>query len=215
MNPYRLIIHDLCKSFETLPVLNHLNLTLESGHTYCLMGSSGTGKTTLIRLLLGLEKPDAGSVTCLWLPTKATAPVANAGSVPIDSVSSARLVAVFQEDRLCEAFSPLENIRLTTYKALTREQVYTELCCLLPEESVTRPVHTLSGGMKRRVAIARALLAPSDGILMDEPFTGLDETTKRHVISYINKKTGDRLLLVATHQKEDADLLHAQILHPF
>lgn len=192
MNPRRLIIQNLCKSYGELPILNNLNLNLEPDHSYCLMGPSGSGKTTLIRLILGLEQPDSGT---------------------IDRPDC--LTAVFQEDRLCEAFSPLDNVRLAVSGLLSRSQVHAELCRLLPEESVSRPVRTLSGGMKRRVAIARALLAPSDGILMDEPFTGLDESTKHQVISYIKEKSTGKLLFIATHQEEDALLLGADILRPF
>lgn len=186
-----LIIENLCKSYGDLLVLDHLNLNLEGGRTYCLMGPSGSGKTTLLRLILGLEQSDEGTI-----------------------VRPKRLAAVFQEDRLCEAFSPLDNVMMAAGK-LSRSQIRAELCRILPEEAILRPTSTLSGGMKRRVAIMRSLLAPSDGILMDEPFTGLDETTKHQVISYIKEKTTDKLLLIATHQEEDSQLLKADILRPF
>ena len=101
---------------------------------------------------------------------------------------------------------------LTADRHLNRRQVYGELCRLLPEESVLRPVSTLSGGMKRRVAILRAMLAPSSAILMDEPFTGLDEETKDRVIAYIKEKAAGRLLLVSTHQEEDISSLNASLL---
>lgn len=192
MKSCRLTVRNLCKSYGNLQILDHLNLDLESGHIYCLMGPSGSGKTTLLRLILGLEQPDSGTID-----------------------RPARLTAVFQEDRLCEAFSPLDNVRLAASGLLSRSQIHTELCCLLPEEAISRPVRTLSGGMKRRVAIARALLAPSDGILMDEPFTGLDEDTKYQVISYIKEKAEHKLLFLTTHQEDDALLLNADILRPF
>ncbi len=193
---FQLQIRNLSKSYGSLPVWSGLDMTLDSGTTYCLMGNSGSGKTTLFRILLGLEQADGGSF-CL---------------TPQPSLG---LTAVFQEDRLCQPFSPLENVFLATANTLSRKDICRELCQLLPEEAVMRPVHTLSGGMKRRVAIARAMLAPSCGILMDEPFTGLDEATKEHVISYIRKKTAGRLLLVSTHQEEDVAALDAQLLKPF
>ncbi len=196
MSIYRLIVKNLYKSYEDLAVLSGLSLTLEAGTVYCLMGPSGIGKTTLLRLILGLEKPDDGEIIR-------------------GTDDRMRITAVFQEDRLCETFSPLDNIRLTVSGALSPSQIRAELCRLLPEESVTRPVNTLSGGMKRRVAIARALLTPSDAILMDEPFTGLDEDTKLHVISYIKEKADGRLLLITTHQEGDAALLDAKLLRPF
>lgn len=187
----KIIIKNLKKSYHGLPVLTGLNLELNSGSPYCLMGPSGTGKTTLFRLLLGLEQPDSGTI-----------------SLP----EGGRLTAVFQEDRLCEAYSPIENISMVVPRDFTTARIREELSLLLPEESLTRPVSTLSGGMKRRTAICRALLAPSDGILMDEPFTGLDETTKKKVISRLLEKTKGKLMLISTHQEEDLVLLGASLV---
>lgn len=185
---FQLVVNDLSKSYGNLEIFKHLHLKLKSGQTYCLMGASGSGKTTLFRILLGLEPADSGSFSF---------------SIP----QAKPLVAVFQEDRLCEAFSPLDNVRMVADGSYTRQMLFEELCRLLPEESVLRPVSTLSGGMKRRTAIVRALLAPSCGILMDEPFTGLDEETKKLVISYIKEKAAGKLLFIATHQPEDLALL--------
>lgn len=188
MNSCRLIIQGLCKSYGTLRVLEAVHMELRSGPVYCLMSSSGSGKTTLLRLILGLEQPDAGTIT-------------------LKKSTDAGLVAVFQENRLCESFSPVDNICMAAGSARSREAVCREICRLLPEESLHRPVRTLSGGMKRRVAILRALLAPSCGILMDEPFTGLDEDTKALVIDYMKEKTAGKLILITTHQEEDVALL--------
>ncbi len=143
-----------------------------------------------------MEKPDEGTICYRPMP-------------------KGRLTAVFQEDRLCESFSPLENVSLVVGKAMGREEIARELSCLLPLESVARPVSTLSGGMRRRVAIARSLLAPSCGILMDEPFTGLDEETRRQVIGYVKRKIGGRLLVVATHQEEEVKELGGERILPF
>lgn len=197
--PFRLVLRDLAKSYGSLHIWQNLDADFMSGRIYCLMGTSGSGKTTLFRILLGLEQADAGNI-----------------SVFPDSSAPARdLVAVFQENRLCESFSPLDNVLLTTGRSCSRSQIYRELCRLLPEESVTRPVSTLSGGMKRRVSIARAVLTPTRGILMDEPFTGLDEDTKKLVISYIKEKTAGKLLLISTHQEEDVVLLGGELLRLF
>ncbi len=194
--PFRLNLQNLSKSYDGRSIWKDLTLSLQSGHTYCLMGQSGSGKTTLFRILLELEEPDGGSCRCVPAPKHP-------------------LTAVFQENRLCETRSALDNILLATGNTISRQEAFHELCCLLPVESVLRPVSTLSGGMKRRVAIARAMLTPSCGILMDEPFTGLDEETRRRVISYIRSRIGSRLLLVATHQEEDVELLSGTLLKLF
>lgn len=187
----KLTLHNISKSFGSLHVLHDFSATLESGQIYCLMGASGSGKTTLLRILMGLEKADKGS---------------------IQGLEKARISVVFQEDRLCQAFTPVENVMMVTGKNLTEIQVEKELCRLLPDESLKRPVSTLSGGMKRRTAICRALLAPFDILLMDEPFTGLDEDTKNQVIRYVLEKCGDKLVFLTTHQEQDAAALGGRVI---
>ncbi|MGL5436863.1 MAG: ABC transporter ATP-binding protein [Lachnospiraceae bacterium] len=193
MNSCQLTVQKLSKSYGDLSVLKAFHMELECGHIYCLMGASGSGKTTLLRLILGLEQPDSGTIT-------------------LKNSTDEGVVAVFQENRLCESFSPVDNVCMVTGASLSREAAARELGRLLPEESLRRPVSTLSGGMKRRVAIVRALLAPSCAILMDEPFTGLDEDTKALVIDYIKEKSVGKLILIATHQEEDIFLLGGILL---
>lgn len=194
MNNTCVILDSISKVYGELPVLNQVSLRLEIGKTYCLMGPSGSGKTTLLRILLGLEQADGGTI-----------------EFP-DVKQYSGIVAVFQENRLCSSFSALENIRMVTNPAMKESHVLEELKRLLPEESILRPVHTLSGGMKRRVAIVRALLAPSYAICMDEPFTGLDEDTKQIVIDYIKEKSAGRLLLVTTHEEDDIAALSGELI---
>lgn len=193
----KLTLHNISKSFGDLTVLNNLSLALESGQIYCLMGPSGVGKTTLLRILMGLEKADSGQVLFETDDAK---------------LEDIRISAVFQEDRLCESFTPVENVMMVTGKRLTQVQVRQELCRLLPEESLNRPASTLSGGMKRRTAICRALLAPFDILLMDEPFTGLDDETRQLVIHYVQEKSAGKLVLLTTHQVQDVDALQATLL---
>ncbi len=186
-------VNHLTKSFGNLNVFTQLSLSLYSGRIYCLMGPSGSGKTTFLRILLGLETADSGSIEGL------------------DGIMSS---AVFQENRLCEPFNPIDNIVMVIpgRASISRKQVREGLLRLLPEEALSRPVSTLSGGMKRRVAIVRALSVPCDMILMDEPFTGLDENTKLSVIQYIKEKTHDKLVIISTHQEEDVALLRGTLI---
>lgn len=187
-------VNHLSKSFGTLQVFTQLNLSLHSGQIYCLMGSSGSGKTTFFRILLGLEEADSGTM---------------------EGLKGLRASAVFQENRLCESFTPVDNITMVIpgRSSRSRKQAKGELLRLLPEEALSRPVSTLSGGMKRRVAIVRALSVPSDMILMDEPFTGLDENTKRTVIQYVKEKTSGKLVIISTHQEEDVALLNGTLIN--
>ena len=182
----------IAKSFNGLPVLRDINLTFRDGGCYCLMGPSGSGKTTLLRILMGLEQPDEGTLEV--------------------DIEPAAVSAVFQEDRLCESFSPVENVTMCTGRSMKASRVRWEMAKLLPEECLSRPVSTLSGGMKRRVAVLRALLTPSHVLLMDEPFTGMDEDLKRSVIAYIREKQNGRILILSTHQEEDVELIGGELV---
>ena len=185
-------ITKLCKSYNGEVVLNNLSLTLEEGKRYCLMAPSGSGKTTLFRILMGFETTDSGQ---------------------IDGLKERKLSAVFQEDRLLEGYTAQENIRFVTGNLYSVQELDRLLLRILPAESLAKPIREFSGGMKRRTAILRALLAPSDFIIMDEPFTGLDTETKRNVIELIKEYTEGKLLLLSTHYEEDAALLDAELLH--
>ena len=184
------VIHNLTKSYGDKLALPPFSCTVEAGETVCLLGQSGCGKTTLLRLLLGLETPTGGSVT--GLPD--------------------RISAVFQEDRLCPSFSAVTNVSL----ALGRQASRAEIVALLTElglgDALTKPVRELSGGMQRRVAIARSLLCPADLYLMDEPFKGLDEDTRRTVMATVLSRTKGKTLLVVTHDPEEAAYLGGRIL---
>ena len=143
---------------------------------------------------MGLEQPDKGIIS-FEMPGR-----------------SPRFSAVFQEDRLCEGFSPVENVKLAAGRTLSAEDIHRELALLLPEEALSRPVFTLSGGMKRRTAICRAMAAESDIVIMDEPFTGLDEDNRRLAIRYIREKAAGRLLILTTHQEEDVELIGGRLV---
>ena len=189
-----LVIRKLCKSFDGHLVLDQVSLHLVSGNIYCLMGSSGSGKTTLFHILLGLVSADSGEV---------------------NGLNKERISAVFQENRLCEAFTPVENVTMVmpSSSGNNKRKAREALKRLLPEESLDRAASTLSGGMKRRVSIIRALMVPFDMVIMDEPFTGLDEETKQQVITYIKEQSAGKLVLISTHQEEDVQLLNGIKIH--
>lgn len=189
---FRITVRNLTKSYGDSLVLDRLSLDLESGRPCCLMAPSGAGKTTLFRILMGLEAADSGT---------------------INGLEGLSLSAVFQEDRLLEGYTVLQNIRLVTGRRYSADVLTGLIRQLLPEDSLKKPVSEFSGGMKRRAAILRAILAPADVVLMDEPFTGLDPDTKRRAARMINEYTAGKLLLFSTHSKEDAALLGAEILH--
>ena len=187
-----IIITDLCKSFDDNEILKNVNITLEDSSIYCLMGASGIGKTTLLRILMGLERADSGCIS---------------------GIDTKNISCMFQEDRLIPYLSAIDNVRIVLRgKNNNREEVRNHLLSILPDDSLDMPVSSLSGGMKRRVALARALSYPGKLIILDEPFTGLDKDTKLNVIDYILKMRNNRTLLIATHGTDDANLLGAEII---
>ena len=183
-------ITDLSKSFGEKQVLSHLSLTFEKGKISCLMGASGSGKTTLLRILLGLETADGGTLEGIEKP----------------------IVCLFQEDRLFEDFSVLTNIRAAAPQD-PPETILLHLAELGLGEELKRPVRKLSGGMKRRVALIRAVLAPSETLLLDEPFKGLDEEMAKKAAEYLLRHQNGRTVLLVTHEKEDAERLGAKTLY--
>ncbi len=179
-------------SFGSNHVITDFSAGFPNGSRTCIMGPSGCGKTTLLRLILGLLPPSDGIV---YVP-------------PFQKFS-----AVFQEDRLLDGFHAVDNIRLVCKRKISPSLIESALMETgIPQKSCYVPVRELSGGMARRTAIVRAVLADSDFLLMDEPFKGLDPETKLKTICFILKNLRNRTLIVSTHQKEDVELLQADLM---
>ena len=170
-------------------VVRNVNLALEAGERGILTDVSGSGKTTLLHTCAGLLPVLEGRV-----------------SAPRE------LSTVFQETRLIEAMTAEQNVLLVGAGGRAPEQVRTLLGELLPIDALGRPVSELSGGQRRRVEIVRALLHPSAAILLDEPFSSLDEDAHRIAARFVLEHLGGRTLLVASHAPEDEALLDARHL---
>lgn len=172
-------VNHISKSYGGHMVLNDFSAEIPLCGVTVIRGQSGAGKTTLFRLLLGLEKPDTGEIL---------------------GISDRKPAVVFQEDRLLPWSSALENAALGSDETRAGEALRTlglgESLRLLPRE--------LSGGMKRRVAIARALAYGGDILFLDEPFTGLDEENKRIAANAMLEAKVP--ILVITHDDTEAEL---------
>ena len=157
-----------------------------------LYGPPGLGKTTLLRILMGLEKYDAGS---------------------IEGLENKKISAVFQEDRLCENLPAVTNVAIVCEKNVTLQEIRKELENIGLSGSTEKPVKELSGGMKRRVAIIRSIMADSDIVIFDEPFKGLDVETRKTVIEYLKEKLKDRTVIMVTHDIDEALALNCKIIN--
>lgn len=177
----RIDIRHVSKSFEGHAVLKDLSFSVTDGEAVLVTGASGIGKTTLLRLILNLEKPDEGEI----LLDPPGGGIVHAGTV-------------FQEERLFEDFSAVENLT-GAVPSLTRETAAEALLPLLPADALNKPVRELSGGMRRRVCIARACAVTYPLLVMDEPFAGLDAGTERAAADYIKARRKERTLFIVSH----------------
>lgn len=166
-------------------VIKDLTLHIKEGERVHLLGESGVGKTTVLRLIMGLEKPQKGTVKLK---------------------DGAKISAVFQENRLIPTLSTLDNVALfsNTERAV---EILTKLG--LGEDINSLPAE-LSGGMKRRAALARALARESDILILDEAMTGLDTANRERVAAVINEYAADRTIVCVTHDKKEAELINAK-----
>lgn len=178
-------VENVSKAYDGKPVLRNFSLDISSDTSYLITGESGIGKTTLLRIILGLEKPDSGRVRLL-------------GDYKYSRVNAG---VVFQEDRLCESFSAVQNVAMVSRK-LSERIAREELEKLLPGDELDKPVRELSGGMRRRVCIVRACSIPSDVLIMDEPFAGLDQDNRKKCIGYIRNMQGSTPLVLTGHSEE-------------
>lgn len=173
-------VQNLCKTYGDHVVLHNLSFTAGVGITR-ILGRSGAGKTTLLRILLGLDQPDSGSLfgtNCRW-------------------------AAVFQEDRLLGHLDAENNLRFALGSAYNAAAAKTLLGELGLADVGSKPICEYSGGMKRRLALARALLAPSDALILDEPFTGLDEENRSIALRCILHAAQTKPVLLASHEALD------------
>ncbi len=175
----------ISKTYDSHRILTDVTFTVGPGECLAVTGASGIGKTTLLRILLGLEEPDTGRVLADGEP---------AGRM--------KAGAVFQENRLVETADAVENVRMAT-RGISRDKAVQELKMLLPEDALSIPAVKLSGGMQRRVAVVRAVLSDARILIMDEPLSGLDDGTKTIVTDYIRSRQQDRPWILTVHEFRD------------
>ena len=191
--------------FDEKVILRDVTFSVRSGHTKIFLGASGAGKSTILKLMLGLLKPDAGTVWVL--------------GHRVDTMSESQLMGVrhhmgmvFQEGALFDSFTVGENVGYKLYEEtdMPADEVLRRVEEVLGfvglAQHIDKPPSALSGGQRRRVAIARAMAARPKLLLYDEPTTGLDPMTALTVDAEIIKLRDLEQVtsVLVTHQLRDA-----------
>lgn len=175
-------IRDLIKKFNDHYVFNNLNLDIESDKITVILGKSGCGKTTLLRLISNLEKYDSGSI----------------------NTNNLKFSYIFQEPRLFPWLTVFENIQAITN--LPSDEIYRMIRMVDLEKFSNSYPDELSGGMKSRVSLARAFAYKPNFLLMDEPFSNLDDFTRvkmqEELLKLYNKENVG--ILFVTHNIDEA-----------
>ncbi len=182
-------IEKITKSYGKQKVLENISLNINESERICIYGKSGIGKTTLLRIIAGLEKADSGEITF-------------AGKVSM----------VFQEDRLLENTDVYTNLYCVLGSRFDKAEADMHLKEVGLEGAGNKLVSELSGGMKRRVAIVRCMMKSSEIILLDEPFKGLDTILKDNIIRYVVKYLNGRAVIMVTHDISEAEKIQAEII---
>src|SRR5216110_3637405 len=209
VTPSKLAIENVSKSFKgasgSVLALDDVSLNVAEGEFVCLVGSSGCGKTTLLNMIAGLEKPDSGTV--------------RADGKPVTAPGRERLV-MFQEPALFPWLTVFGNVLfgLNLKPNLSRKdrhdvaKYYLELVGLSRFERAN--IHELSGGMKQRVSLARALAPNPRMLLMDEPFAALDALTREQLYGDIQEiwKARRKTIVFVTHNVREAACLGDRVL---
>ena len=172
-------------------VLKDLNIEFESGKFYAVIGKSGSGKSTFLSLLAGLDVPTKGSVLF------DNEDIAKSG---YSHHRSKHVSLVFQNYNLIDYLTPLENLKLVNKDA--SKDILMQFG--LEGKQITRNVLKLSGGQQQRVAIARALVSEAPIILADEPTGNLDENTAMDIINILKSSAKERnkCVIVVTHSPQ-------------
>ena len=172
-------------------ILDDISIEFEKGKFYTILGVSGSGTTTLLSLLAGLDEPRKGEV------------LYNNEDIKIKGYENHRknnISLIFQNYNLIDYMTPLENLRIINQKA--DKSILNNLG--LGDEEINRNVLQLSGGQQQRVAIARTLVADSPVILADEPTGNLDSDTENEIVEILKSSAHEhgKCVIVVTHNKD-------------
>jgi phospholipid/cholesterol/gamma-HCH transport system ATP-binding protein len=195
-----IVIRGLRKAFGHQVVLNGIDLTIEHGKTVSILGQSGTGKSVLLKLIIGLQKPDAGSIEIEGRDIV---------TEPREVLNDIRkkIGFLFQNGALYDSLTVGQNVDfpLARHTQLSREErdhrVHELLSKVGMDDDAAKMPSEISGGMQKRVGLARALALEPEIVLFDEPTAGLDPITADEIDNLIGKLKSERQMtsIVVTH----------------
>jgi phospholipid/cholesterol/gamma-HCH transport system ATP-binding protein len=199
---------NLCKAFGNQTVLNCVDLQVLRGETLVVLGRSGTGKSVLLRLLIGLQQPDSGSIQLLGQE------IPGLPENPLYEIRK-KVGFVFQNSALYDSLTVAENVEfpLKYHGRMTagqrRDRAIEILTQVGMEEAADKMPTDISGGMKKRVGLARALALEPDIMLYDEPTAGLDPITSGEINDLILQLQKERTMssIVVTHEIRSAETI--------
>jgi ABC-2 type transport system ATP-binding protein len=188
------------KAYDAVRAVDGLTLALRPGQTVALLGPNGAGKSTTLDLLLGLKKPDSGTVLLF-------------GTAPRDAIVAGRVGAMLQSGGLMDEVTVAELVRLACDLHPKPYRPSEVLSRAGIEQIADRKVNKLSGGQAQRVRFALATAGDSDLIVLDEPTTGMDVTTRQAFWATMREQADQgRTVLFATHYLEEADAVADRVL---
>lgn len=208
-------INDVSKSFGDNVVLNHFNLNVYEGESLVVMGKSGSGKSVLIKCLVGLIKPDEGEINIF------DKDVVKINQEALDSLR-ADIGFLFQGSALYDSMTVRENLEFPLRRHAKKFKEAVNIDAMVKEalqsvgllSAINLMPSELSGGMKKRIALARALILKPKIILYDEPTSGLDPVTANEIISLMKsiQKKYNTTSLIITHDLNCAKSISDRIV---
>ena len=201
------------KGDETITPLDNIDLDIDAGEFVSLMGPSGTGKSTLLNLVSGIDRPDSGTITV------AGTEVTGLSRSKLADWRAANLGYIFQTHNLIPVLTAYENVELPTLllkltSTQRRQRVELALEAVGLSDRADHYPRQLSGGQEQRVGIARAIVAHPKVVVADEPTGSLDTETSEQVqilLQRLNKEL-DITLLMVTHDSDAASIASRQML---
>lgn len=188
-------INDVSIRFESKPVLDHVSLTIERGDFVAITGPNGGGKTTLLRIMLRLLKPDTGSVSYFTADGKPDKRP-RIGYLPQKSNIDTRFPITVAETIKSGQIRRLFHRRSEEDQETFRQTV--ELCGV--SEYLERNVGALSGGMLQRTLLARAIVSDPEIIILDEPLSYVDKNFEQQIYTIMENLAKDRTIILVSHE---------------